>query len=70
MMKSHIIRCEPDMIQLGISRIANTLPTYDFISGNNASTSPVQTIRNTLRQSHAPKAGVSSISAYVRLLIE
>lgn len=58
------------MIQLGVSRIANTLPTYDFISGNNASTSPVQPLRNTSRRSHAPKAGVSTISAYVRLIIE
>lgn len=58
------------MIQLGVSRTANTLPTYDFISGNNASTSPVQSLKNTLRRSHAPKAGVLTISAYVRLLIE
>lgn len=53
------------MIQLGVSRIANTLPTYDFISGNNASTSPVQSLKNTLRRSHAPKAGVLTISTYV-----
>lgn len=58
------------MIQLGVSRIANTLPTYDFISGNNASTSPVQSLKNTLRRSDAPKAGVLTISAYVRLRIE
>ncbi len=46
-------------IQLGASRIANVLPTYDFISGN-AVTSPAQPLQKTFRQLHATRTGVSS----------
>lgn len=51
-----------DISQFGASRIANTQPTYDFITGTPIPP-PVQPLQQTFRQSQVIKAGEVGLSA-------
>ena len=56
---SALLNLNAYMDKLGTSRIANTQPTYDFISGN-PTVQPTQLLQQTFRQaqSQAVKAGL------------